>query len=96
MENWQTEMEKKLDETHDMVKRMYQHLFGTEEYKDGSLMVKIAIMEEQIEILKNERIERNSSIKTTKNIMRILWSVIGVLATAFGSIVYYVLNHFVK
>jgi len=96
METWQTEMEKKLDETHDMVKRMYQHLFGTEEYKDGSLMVKISIMENKIDELEKERVERNASIKTTRNIMRILWAVIGVLATAFGSVILYIFKHFVK
>jgi len=96
MENWQTEMEKKLDETHDMVKRMYQHLFGTEEYKDGSLMVKIAIMEEQIDKLKTERIERIAAEKTMKRVMGIMWGLLGFFATATGGAIVFILKHFVK
>lgn len=93
MEIWQTHMEKKVDETFNMVKEIRDIVVGSENYKDTSIVHRMGKYEAQVEVyekriksLEDDKLERSASIKATKNIMRILWGIITVLAGALGLI----------
>jgi hypothetical protein len=89
MENWQKDMEDKLNETHDMVKEMYGILVGSENYKEASVVTKMTNMEKRLFFLEADKIKRDATFK-------VVWIIAGVIGTALGSIITFVINHYSK
>lgn len=89
MEEKVLHMEKKLGETHDMVKELYNIMIGTEDYKEAALLTRFRQMEGDIDTLQKDKIVRDATIK----LFIIASSVVG---TGVGSLLVIVLNYFFK